>query len=214
MENLFLTEEQIKGLKSYAWEKNHDTDTFFIGGISIECFTSFTGYDLEKLHDLKADNVSMGWDLVYGKPGTNEKYPTSYYLQGIVYIDNKIFNDEKHFISDVDFLELFTEKEPEKTDEQIKWEQFNDSLAGFIGENDDNEVIEQIKQNHTLFWNKIVEDVVENLSADDIDNDTLKDDIARDWIERNPSDAYDTAIDNMDSYEIKDKIMDYLSDNL
>jgi hypothetical protein len=208
MENLFLTEEQIKGLKSYAWEKNHDTDIFFIDGISIECFTDFTGYDLAKLQDLKADNISMGWDLVYGKPGTDEKYPTSYYLQGIVYIDNKIFNDEKHFISDVDFLGLYT-KEEEKTEEQL----FLDTIAGFIGEHDDEHIIDLLKQNCTDFWNKIVCDVAENLTVTDID-DSLKDDIARDWIEQNSSDAYDTAIDNMDSYEIKDKIMDYLSDNL
>lgn len=211
MENLFLTEEQIKGLKSYAWEKNHDTDTFFIGGISIECFTDFTGYDLAKLQDLKADNISMGWDLVYGKPGTDEKYPTSYYLQGIVYIDNKIFNDEKHFISDVDFLGLYT-KEEEKTD--TDWQNLlSNVLENALKETDVDSIVDFIDSNFPTISDKIRENFSENLEVDDI-GDNLKDDIARDWIERNPSDAYDTAIDNMDSYEIKDKIMDYLSDNL
>ena len=74
-------------------------------------------------------------------------------------------------------------------------------------------IIDLIDNNFADVSNRMREIFCENLEVDDI-GDVLKDDIARDWIEQNPSDAYDTAIDNMDSYEIKDKIMDYLSDNL
>lgn len=134
--------------------------------------------------------------------------------------------------SDTDFLELFTEKEPEKTDEQIKWEQFNDYLSGFIGENDDAEIIEQIKQNLTSFWNKIVEDVVENLSTDDIEeNEQLYDalldniqvnnlpeykilDIVDDYIDDNPGEVFEKAADRCDSSDVRDFIVNYLNNNL
>jgi len=210
MENLMLTEEQIKGLKSYVWEKNHNTDTFFIGGISIECFTDYTGYDLAKLQELKPDNVSMGWELEYGKPDTDAKHPTTYYLHSIVYIDNKIFN-EKYFVSDVDFLGLYT-KEEEKTG--TDWQNLlSNVLENALKETDADSIVEFIDNNFAEISNKIRENFSENLEVDDI-GECLKSDIVQEYIEENASGILNDVWDRADSYDIKDKIIDYLSDNL
>lgn len=211
MENTYLlSTDKLEELKSYAWEKNHDTDTFFIGGISIECFTSLLGYDLVKLQELKADNVSMDWDLVYGKPGTDEKHPNSYYLQGVVYIDNKIFN-EKSYIADVDFLGLYT-----KTEEKpgTDWKNLlSNVLENALKETDVDSIVEFIDNNFADVSNKIRENCCENLEVDDI-GECLKDDIARDWIEHNPDDAYDRAVENMYDSDVRDKVIDYINENL
>ena len=108
-----------------------------------------------------------------------------------------------------DFLDLFDRngdmKGEEKSDEERKWEEFNDAFARFIGENDYEEVIENIKENHVTFWEKLKEDVAENLDYDDV-GDCLAEEVADNWIRENSEEAFDKALNEMSSYDLKDKI--------
>lgn len=218
----------IEQLKKSLWLKV-EKDRKITGYFSTELLGEITGLNADILNT-KIENAYYEATYTKTENGENE-YAYNLCISYLTENHDAIFscNTEDY---EFDFLELFTEKEPEKTDEQIKWEQFNDSFAGLIGENDYNEVIEQIKQNHTLFWNKIVEDVVKNLSTDDIDKsssfyDAILDDlevsdlpeykkidIVDDYIDDNPGEVFEKAADRCDSSDVRDFIVNYLNNNL
>ena len=206
---LALNEHTMQALKKLEWDGVDGNR--FCAAIDNELFLELTGLNAEFISSLITKTCYC--EVSYWREEKNT-VEYSYCLSVCYSVDDYVaFNCETEE-SVNDFMELFTEKEPEKTEEQIKWEQFNDSLAGFIGENDYNEVIEQIKQNHTLFWNSIVEDVVENLSTDDIDNDDLKDEIGRAWAENNTDELKNLFLDNASSYELKEMATDIINDYL
>lgn len=228
-----LNNAAIEQLKKSQWE-DVENDRKITGDFSTNLLWEITGLNADILNT-KIENAYYEATYKRTENGENE-YAYNLCIGYLTENHDTIFSCNTDD-SDTDFLELFTEKEPEKTDEQIKWEQFNDSLAGFIGENDCNEVIEQIKQNHTLFWNKIVEDVTDNTTVDDIKNynsylydrieedvmdglapstipDYLYDDVVSDYIENNPAECMERAEEYADSSDIRDFVINYIQNNL
>ena len=81
---------------------------------------------------------------------------------------------------------------------------FNDNME---------EVIRKLKECHPDVVSCLKEEIVNELTADDID-DCLKEDIADSYIEEYPLDSCDKALSNMSSYDSKELIINYLQDNL
>ena len=150
--------------------------------------------------------ISFYWEIAYRKKEGN-----LFDLHYAIWCKGDVVKNGVIQEFDTDILGLFTKTEEEPGTD---WESLlSDALKKALEETDVDSIVEFIDSNFPTVSDKIRENFCENLEVDDI-GEVLKDDIARDWIEQNPDDAYDRAVDNMDSYEIKDKIIDYLSDNL
>ena len=208
-----LTVGQIETLKTMDWQDDRNEDLtgglLYFSNTDDSYFQDITGVCVSCLRELLGSSNTMDsfyWEIAY----RYHKNSNFYDLHYAIWCKGDVVKDGVFQVFDTDILGLFTEEKPTGTD----WESLlSDALKKAFEETDVDSIVEFIDYNYADISNKIRENLCENLEVDDI-GDCLKDDIARDWIEKNPDDAYDRAIDNMDSYEIKDKIIDYLSDNL
>jgi hypothetical protein len=144
------------------------------------------------------------WEIAYRFHKEKALYDLHYaiWCKGDVVKDGVI----QEFNSDV--LSLFTKKEESDWRDVLSY-----TLNQILQSESVEDVVDYIDNNFPSLSDKIRENCINSLVASDID-DSLKEDIARDWIDDNSGEAFDRAWDNMDSYEIKDKIIGYLSDNL
>lgn len=207
-----LTTEQLETLKTMDWQDDRDEDStgalLYFSNTNDSYFQDITGVCVSCLRELLGSNNTMEsfyWEIAYRFHNDSNFYDLHYaiWCKGDVVKDGVI----QEFDDDV--LGLFTEKKP-CTD----WQNLlSNVLENALKETDVDSIVEFIDNNFADISNKIREDLCDNLEVDDI-GETLKDDIARDWIEQNPCDAYEIALDNMSSYDVRDKIIDYLSDNL
>lgn len=204
-----LNNAAIEQLKKSQWQEV-ENDRKITGDFSTSLLREITGLNADILNT-KIENAY--YEATYTRTevviinGENE-YSYNLCIGYLTENHDTIFScytDD----SDTDFLELFTEKEPEKTDD----EKFIDYLRDFIGERPDGDVIELIKQNLTDFWNNIVTDVMENAEEDDLTDD-LKDEVGRAWAENNPLELKELFLDNASSYELKEMATDIINDYL
>ena len=237
-----LTQEQIEELKSYSsWEYRDEKFPFVLSDLSAEKFSEFTGYDLVKLRELTEKTV--GWEIAYCKPGVFSDVPTSYSLHFIVFVEGGEWVTGFSNISDVDFLGFYEKEKQEEPDtvenffndnlgevvqkiketypdvyNAIKNEEGSNynleaTLQNAIENLGEHEVASFIDDNFSGVSDVIRDRILENLDSDDVP-DWLKEDIARDWCENNSEDAWEIAEDNMDSCDVKEKIIGYLERNL
>lgn len=191
----------VEELKSCQWEKTDSNNIFVCNSVSTLLFYKMTAIDCSYF---ESKNIDYFYEIFYTK-GVDNTYTweVNFYEK-----QERMYSD--YLVVENDDLGLFQAEEKPCTD----WQNLlSNVLENALKETDVDSIVEFIDNNFADVSDKIRENLCDNLEVDDI-GDVLKDDIARDWIERNSSDAYDVAVDNMDSYEIKDKIMDYLSDNL
>ena len=195
----------IEQLKKSQWEEV-EKDRKITGDFSTDLLGEITGLNADVLNT-KIENAYYEATYTRTENGENE-YTYNLCIGYLTENHDTIFscNTEDY---EFDFLELFTEKEPEETDE----EKFIDYLRGFVGERPDGDVIELIKQNLTDFWNNIVTDVMENAEGDDLSDD-LKDEVGRAWAENNTDELKNLFLDNASSYELKEMATDIINDYL
>lgn len=208
-----LTTEQLETLKTMDWQDDRNTtlgnDLLYFSNTDDSFFQDITGVCVSCLRELLGNDnttISFYWEIAYRKKEGN-----LFDLHYAIWCKGDVVKNGVIQEFDTDILGLFT-----KTEEKpgTDWESLlSDALKKALEETDVDSIVDFIDSNFPTVSDKIRENFSENLEVDDI-GEVLKDDIARDWIEQNPDDAYDRAVDNMDSYEIKDKIIDYLSDNL
>lgn len=186
-----LNEQQIeiiKGLKGTA--NSIDLERYQLQ-INDSDYKALTGIDLKTL-DRMYGETSVYCEVRYCKCG--EHY---FELQYTTMIKDSPKEELSGVFECDDFLELFSTKE-EKTE-------------------DIHEKLQELFDNHFNEFEEFLEekDYVrkEDITADDID-DSLKEDIADDWIIYNSESALDKAIDNASSYDIKSAIICYLGNNL
>lgn len=207
-----LTTEQIETLKTMDWQDDRNEDLtgalLYFSNTNDSYFQDITGVCVSCLRELLGNNDTIEtfyWEIAYRYHKDNMNYD----LHFAIWCKGDVVKDGVIQEFDTDILGLFTEKKP-----GTGWENLlRDALKKALEETDVDSIVDFIDSNFPTVSDKIRENFSENLEVDDI-GEVLKDDIARDWIEQNPDDAYDRAIDNMDSYEIKDRIITYLSDNL
>ena len=200
-----LNNAAIEQLKKSQWE-DVENDRKITGDFSTNLLWEITGLNADILN-AKIENAYYEATYKRTENGENE-YSYNLCIGYLTENHDTIFSCNTED-SDTDFLELFTENEPEKTDD----EKFIDYLRGFIGERPDGDVIELIKQNLTDFWNNIVTDVMENAEEDDLTDD-LKDEVGRAWAENNPLELKELFLDNASSYELKEMATDIINDYL
>ena len=200
-----LNNAAIEQLKKSQWQEV-EKDKKITGDFSTNLLWEITGLNADILNT-KIENAYYEATYTRTENGENE-YAYNLCIGYLTENDASIFSC-KTDDSDTDFLELFTEKEPEETDE----EKFIDYLRGFVGERPDGDVIELIKQNLTDFWNNIVTDVMENAEGDDLSDD-LKDEVGRAWAENNTDELKNLFLDNASSYELKEMATDIINDYL
>ena len=213
-----LTTEQIETLKTMDWQY----DRYEASGVALLYFSNtddsyfqdITDVCVSCLRELLGNNNTMEsfyWEIAY----RYHKDTSFYDLHYAIWCKGEVVKDGIIQEFDTDILGLFT-KEEEKTD-NLSEEEIIKKLSAALALATDNldidKIVELIDNNFADVSNRMRENFCENLEVNDI-GDVLKDDIARDWIEQNPDNAYDTAVDNMSSYDVRDKIIDYLSDNL
>lgn len=211
-----LTTQQIETLKTFHWVEVVDSmnnKTFMSRDLADQDFLDLTGVDLESLYDSIYLPVSNR--IRYYK-STAYKNGEKYFLQYIIFVDGVEWARGNFAMFVGDTLELYTPK-TEPTEEKptdTDWRNLlGNVLENALKETDVDSIVEFIDNNFCEVSNKIRENFSDNLEVDDI-GEVLKYDIASDWIEQNPDEAYDRAVDKMDSYEMRDKIIDYLQNNL
>ena len=191
----------VEELKKCSWEKLPD-NKFLCVSVDWLTFYKMAAIDYRYFEE---KNIAFRYEIFFKKlPDGQFEYEVSFYEK-----EERQYND--YLIVETDDLELFqAEEKPTGTN----WESFlSDALKKALEETDVDSIVDFIDNNFADVSNKIRENLCDNLEVDDI-GETLKEDIARDWIEQNPCDAYEKALDNMSSYDVRDKIIDYLSDNL
>lgn len=100
---------------------------------------------------------------------------------------------------DDDFLGLFEKKENDKEADDF----FDDSI---------DDIIAKMKNEHADVYEGIVEDVLRNIRDYDLE-DSVKEDIAKEWIEDNPCDAVSVAEDYIGNDDMKDIIIRWFDRN-
>lgn len=78
---------------------------------------------------------------------------------------------------------------------------------------DHDEIIANLKEEHSDLWSAIREDIINNLEGEDI-NDDFKESLAHEWIEGNPSEAMDYATDNAYTSDIKQFVINWIDSNI
>lgn len=205
-----LTTQQIEELKKLNWEK---VDDFFKAPIGSDFLTELTGYNIYE--DTVTIMSPMSWQVDYYKSAIYQDFSEKYYLQYRIFVGGVQWASGNFAMFDGDLLGLYTPKEePTEEKPETDWRNLlSNVLENALKETDVDSIVEFIDSNFPTVSDKIRENFSDNLEVDDI-GEVLKDDIAKDWIEQNADDAYDRAVDNMDSYEMRDKIIDYLQNNL
>lgn len=207
-----LTSEQLETLKTMDWQGDRGEDStgalLYFTSTNDSYFQDITGVCVSCLRELLGSNNTMEsfyWEIAY----RFHKDSNFYDLHYAIWCKGDVVKDGVIQEFDADILGLFTKEKPE-TD----WKNLlSNVLENALKETDVDSIVDFIDSNFADISNKIRENFSENLEVDDI-GESLKEGIAKDWIERNSDDAYDRAVDNMSSYEVRDKIIDYLSDNL
>jgi hypothetical protein len=210
-----LTTEQIETLKTMDWQDDRGEDLtgalLYFSNTNDSYFQDITGVCVSCLRELLGSSNTMEsfyWEIAYRYHKKNALADAFYDLHYAIWYKG-VVKDGVIQEFDTDILGLFTEEKP-GTD----WETLlGNAIKKALAETDVDSIVEFIDNNYADVSNKIRENFSENLEVDDIE-EVLKDDIAKDWIEQNYDDAYDRAVNNMDSYEMKDKIIDYLQNNL
>ena len=202
-----LTTEQLETLKSMDWQSDRGEDLLYFSNTNDSYFQNITGVCVSCLRDLLGGDNTMEnfyWEIAY----RFHKDTVSYDLHYAIWCKGNVVKDGviQEFNSDV--LGLFTKSEESDWRDILSY-----TLNQILQSESVRDIVDYIDNNFPSLSDQVREDCVNNLVASDID-DSLKEDIARDWIDDNSSEAFDRAWNNMDSYEIKDKIIDYLSDNL
>lgn len=194
----------VEKLKKCSWEKLPD-NKFLCVSVDWLTFYKMAAIDYRYFEE---KNIAFRYEIFFIKLSDGQfEYEVNFYEK-----EERQYSD--YLIVETDDLELFKveEKNEDLSEEEII-KKLSSALTLATDNLDIDRIIDLIDNNFADVSNRMREIFCENLEVDDI-GECLKDDIAKDWIERNPDDAYETAVDNMDSYEIKDKIIDYLSDNL
>lgn len=194
-----LTTQQIETLKKLEWV---ETDNYFMTrNLPDQVFLDLTDIDPSSIYDSIYLPVSN--KIEYYKSSVY-KNGEKYFLQYTIFVDGVEWAKGNFAMFGNDLLELYAPK----------WESLlGNALKKVLAATDVDSIVEFIDNNYADVSNKIRENFCENLEVDDI-GEVLKQDIAKDWIGHNSDDAYDRAMHNMDSHEIKDKIIDYLQNNL
>lgn len=193
----------VEELKSCEWVKARDSDKFLCESVPSLTFYKMTAIDFEYF---EVKNINFRYEIIYTKTTDNQ------FSWEVNFYENEERQYSDYLLVENDDLELFSRLEEQK--EELDWRDvLSCTLNQILLSESVEDVVDYIDNNFPSISDKIRENCIENLDPSDID-DSLKEDIAGDWIDDNSSDALDRAWDNMDSYEIKDKIIDYLSDNL
>lgn len=192
----------VEELKKCNWEKLPD-NKFLCVSVDWLTFYKMTAIDYRYFAE---KNIAFRYEIFFIKlPDGQFEYEVNFYEK-----EERQYSD--YLIVENDDLELFQVVEEEKP--ETDWRNLlSNVLENALKETDVDSIVEFIDNNFADVSNKIRENFSDNLEVDDI-GEVLKQDIAEDWIEQNPDDAYDRAVDNMDSYEMRDKIIDYLQNNL
>ena len=205
-----LTTEQIETLKTMDWQGDRNGDLLYFTNTNDSYFQDITGVCVSCLRELLGSNNTMEsfyWEIAYRFHKESDFFDLHY----AIWCKGDIVKDGIIQEFDDDVLGLFTENKPD-TD----WQEALKTLLENIFKNpeaDTEKIVDFIDSNFPCISDKIRENCIDNLVPSDLD-DSLKEDIARDWIDDNTNDAWDKVWDSLDSYDIKDKIIEYLSDNL
>lgn len=111
-------------------------------------------------------------------------------------------------------LKTIIDCEVEKAKEQAVKDYFSDSMTNIIGKMNEDfpEVVKSLANGKAEITEDDVPEEIKSKIIDDYLDDN-REDIARDWAADNPEDAYDIAIHNMASFDLKERIKDAI-DNL
>lgn len=201
-----MTEQKIEMFKAMSWDKM-DVDAFITRCNNVAFIGEIMEIDTDTIKKCSGKN-GVCCDFIYRKDVGPERKNV---LFGNVITSNDngddgdmVYTKDIEFFSD-DALGLFSPGEPKELDAV---DNFKDALRRLLDEKSNDEVIDILIDSDDDLWNDITNYIEENM------DDSEKEDVARDWIRDNAADAYEYALCDMDSYEIKDKIIDYLSDNL
>lgn len=211
-----ITTEQIEKVKELAKDFKIDNAKVFVvycGTMFPSDYCHFLGIDYETVRLFGAVSYAM----TYYEEGTK------YQLACETFIDDTK-NDKLSFILEdsEDYLGFFTKEEEQKIGvaqwlpsnwkELITDEQIHDLLVSkniqTIECLQDNDVPDEMKERIAREW-------CENNSGELIDflTDDTKEDVAYDYVEKNPSDMADKAFGCMSSYDQRDFVKDCI-DNL
>lgn len=190
----------VEELKSCEWVKARDGDKFLCESVPFLTFYKMTAIDYRYFEE---KSINFRYEIIYTKTTDNQ------YSWEVNFYENEERQYNDYLLVENDDLGLFSRPEEQKDWRDI----LSYTLNQILQSESIRDIVDYIDNNFPSLSDQVREDCVNNLVASDID-DSLKEDIARDWIDDNSRDAFYRAWDNLDSYEIKDKIIDYLSDNL
>ena len=210
-----LTLQQIEELKKMEWVEalNGENNNYFMAlNLADNDFVDLTGIDLNSLYDNIYLPVSNR--IEYYKSSVY-KNGEKFYLQYIIFVDGVEWARGNFAMFVSDELGLFTPKteEQEEQTEENPIELLKKALKLCADKEVETSDVTSVIEDFDYLYDAIKENIIDNLGVEDL-SDSLMKDAANEYIERNPSNCYERAMDNMASYEVKDKIIDYLSDNL
>lgn len=205
-----LTTEQIETLKTMDWQDDRGEDLVYFTNTNDSYFQDITGVCVSCLRELLGDSntiTSFYWEIAY----RYHKDSMIYDLHYAIWCKGDVVKDGVVQEFDTDILGLFTKTE-EKTDNPIE------RLKKALQECENNPDVEKADiqaaiEEFDFIYDSLQRLVLDNVGVGDLP-DNLIEDCAKEWIEQNPDDAYDRAIENMYDSDVRDKVIDYINENL
>jgi hypothetical protein len=230
-----ITETMLDALKKATWEKSEGAEEKFVSHNPIDesLMQDMTGIYTDTLNTL---GYKYDWTVFYSRVGGFYNIKAELWVEGV-----SRFYDTSTF--DTDTLGLFIKDAEDVRENLINTiSAFLESKGGGYGEftkllkdcyiglydnirgvedadgltvrgQDHDEIIANLKEEHSDLWSAIREDIIDNLEGDDI-NDDFKESLAHEWIEDNPSDAMDYVTDNAYTGDIKNFVINWIDNNI
>lgn len=193
----------VEELKSCEWVKEGDNNKFICESVPFLTFYKMTAIDYRYFEE---KNINFRYEIFYSKTVDNQ------YLWEVNFYE---FNERQYgdyLIVQSDDLGLFQNTEEQTTDEDPV-ELLKKALKLCAEKGVDTANIQGVIEDYDYIYDAIKTQVLDNIGVDDLPS-FLIEDAGKEWIDENAADAYDRAVNAMESYEIRDKIIEYLSDNL
>lgn len=190
----------VEELKKCSWEKLPD-NKFLCVSVDWATFYKMTAIDYRYFEE---KNIAFRYEILFIKlPDGQFEYEVNFYEK-----EERQYND--YLIVENDDMELFKTEEKLGTD----WRNLlSNVLENALKETDAKSIADFIDINFTDITNEVRTNCIDELTVNDL-TISLIEDAAEEWIEQNSSDAFEKAMHNMDSCEIKDQIIDYLQETL
>lgn len=199
MTDMILDSNKVTLMKEYAEVKGRTEDSVFL--VMTENPVQFS--EITELDIPTIARIGENYTLEIQYKRLTEGNPVKYVADCLVYVDGLLYDGfTTRFTAEEDFLGFFTEEVKEGTEEKeltVK-ELFSRSAV---------EIIDYLRDNNFTVWDSIKSEIFDDMDRDDVPG-SIERDIVDDYLESEPLDAMERAMNYADSEDLRDVVKEII----